>query len=246
MQLSWFLPRSVNKVPMDPIRVWFSLISGEAATPVKLVVEEWRRSGPAFLHPDILAVAAPDFKETVDLAYRQTLFTVGWPDSATFRIGIESIDPLAFPLPYGFEGDSHFGAVAVGLAQAVARAYPDHFRAGANHLLPVLQAVSLERVAVAAALDSEKGDFKPVGCIRTKLDSFCMLEVSRPAVCFISPTQNLTVDGGPLLDVPLQNDPDPYVSVNGHQALPLLRARDPIDVFVQLWRAEAGTFAGCL
>jgi hypothetical protein len=34
--------------------------------------------------------------------------------------------------------------------------------------------------------------------------------------------------------------------VNGHQALPLLRARDPIDVFVQLWKAEAGTFAGCL
>ena len=231
---------------MDPIRVWFSLISGEAATPVNLVVEEWPQSGPAFLHPDILAVAAPDFKETIDLAYRQTLFTLGWPDSATFRIGIESIDPLAFPLPYGFEGDSHFGAVAVGLAQAVARAYPDHFRAGAKHLLPVLQAVSLQRVAVAAALDSRKGDFKPVGCIRTKLDSFCMLEVSRPAVCFISPTQNLTVDGGPLLDVPLQNDPDPYVSVNGHQALPLLRARDPIDVFVQLWKAEAGTFAGCL
>ena len=231
---------------MDPIRVWFSLISGEAATPVNLVVEEWPESGPAFLHPDILAVAAPDFKETIDLAYRQTLFTLGWPDSATFRIGIESIDPLAFPLPYGFEGDSHFGAVAVGLAQAVARTYPDHFRSGAKHLLPVLQAVSLERVAVAAALDSKKGDFKPVGCIRTKLDSFCMLEVTRPVVCVISPTQDLTVDSGPPLEVPLHNDPEPYISVNGHQALPLLRARDPIDVFVQLWKAEAGTFAGCL
>jgi hypothetical protein len=136
--------------------------------------------------------------------------------------------------------------VAVGLAQAVARAYPDHFRAGAKHLLPVLQAVSLQRVAVAAALDSEKGDFKPVGCIRTKLDSFCMLEVSRPAVCVISPTQNLTVDSGPPLDVPQQNDPDPYVSENGHQALPLLSARDPIAAFVKLWEAQAKTFAGCL
>ena len=231
---------------MDPIRVWFSLISGEAATPVNLVVEEWPQSGPAFLHPDILAVAAPDFKETIDLAYRQTLFTLGWPDSATFRIGIESIDPLAFPLPYGFEGDSHFGAVAVGLAQAVARAYPDRFRVGAKHLLPVLQAVSLDRVAVAAALDSEKGDFKPVGCIRTKLDSFCMLEVSRPAVCVISPTQNLTVDSGPPLNAPRRKDPDPYVSANGHQALPLLSARDPIEAFEKLWAAQARTFAGCL
>lgn len=231
---------------MDPIRVWFSLITGEAATPLNLVVEEWPESGRAFLHPDILAVAAHDFKETVDQAYRQTLFTLGWPDSATFRINIKSIDPLAFPLPYGFEGNSHFGAVAVGLAQAVARAYPDHVRAGAKHLLPALQALSLERVAIAAALNSEKGDFSPVGSIRTKLDSFCMLEFSRPVVCVISPTQDLTVDSGLPLDVPLQNDPVPYVSVNGHQALPLLRARDPIDAFVQLWKAEAGTFAGCL
>ena len=148
---------------MDPIRVWFSLISGEAATPVNLVVEEWPQSGPAFLHPDILAVAAPDFKETIDLAYRQTLFTLGWPDSATFRIGIESIDPLAFPLPYGFEGDSHFGAVAVGLAQAVARAYPESLPCWRKAFAPSIAGGFFAKRCSCSGLGQREGRFQACG-----------------------------------------------------------------------------------
>jgi hypothetical protein len=158
-------------------------------------------------------------------------------------------------LPTPFHGDSHFGAVAIGLAQAVALTSSSRIRSGAQALLPILQSTSLERVAVSAAWNEQKCEFSPVGSMQSKLVGFCMpgLEPS-PAICVTATDQDeqderekkLNSAGEGKIELPLPRNAELNYPMNGRGLLRCLPVRDPIEAFHHLWEAQTRSLARCL
>ncbi len=238
------VPQAVG-VGSPLVRLWCGYYNG-AGTPLYLDVDVFPAEGDAILRPDIDAISRIDFKETIRLASRYVRWVIGWPENETFEIAFIPIAPDAYPRPGSFEGTSHFGAVTMGLAQAVARSHPQCARSGAQRLLHILDSVCLDRVAVCATFAEDAGDFKPVECIGNKLESFCLPEVPRPAVSVVALNEDLDKRCGRDYGYAPQKDPDFYHPQNSGEALPILRARDPIEAFLRLWDGQAGALVGRL
>jgi hypothetical protein len=206
--------------------------------------------GDAVLHPDIGAISDINFEKTVNLASRYVRWVIGWPSEESFQIALTPIAPESYPLPDSFRGESLFGALTMALTQAVARTHRDCVRSGTQRFLHIFESVRLDFVAVCAAFNNEDhggdenedhvGDFKPVGCIGNKLESFCLPEVPRPAVSVVARNQDLTKRCGPNHGYALQVDQNSYHPHNNSEPLPILRARDPIEAFLRLWDEQAG------
>ena len=229
-----------------PVRLWCSYFNG-AGTPLYLDVVRVAGSRPPTLDPRIARIATQKFTETVNLAFQSTLRVIGWPVGCTFRIDFEPVAPVAAPLPGRLDGGSHYGAVAIGLAQAVVRAEPDCLRYAARPLRPMLESVCLDWVAVSAAHDPDIDSFKPVGCMADKLESFCIPQVQHPAVCVVAMGQSLDARCTPPMgNAPEQGMSDRYIPLNREGFLPVLRAYDATDALLRLWEAQSKTLANYL
>jgi hypothetical protein len=227
-------------MPDFPVRLWCSyVLSSGSGVPLYLEIGKTGGGGPPSLDSTIATIANKAFTDTLDTAFQFISRAIGWPIRDSFRINFAAIAPGAAPLPPEFTGDSHFGAVAIGLAQAVARAEPDCLRYTVRPLRPILESVRLDRVAVSAAYDKEVDGFKPVNCIANKLDSFFLPQLhARPAVCVVAMGQDLNMRCGGADDAGKRSDPAPNI--------PILRAYDPVDALLKLWEAQSKSLASVL
>jgi hypothetical protein len=228
------------------VQLWVSYWLG-VGTPLFLILEDREAQkgvSPFELAPDIEGRATQPFQDAANQAYCQTVHTLGWPAHKSFVMSLKQIDD-AYPLPRRLDGDSLFGGVAIGLAQAVARAEPDCLRYPARQLLALFQGVCLTHVAVTAGCHPRTKGFAPVGCIRDKLDCFCQLDLTgRPAVCVVAAAQSLNGEDARCrksAGEPDQPDGEPavYTPHNGAGPLPLLAAYDAIDAYLKLFERQS-------
>jgi len=232
-------------MPDFPVRLWCGYFLG-AGTPLYLDID-LAGNNPVSLDPAIAAIAAPGFIATLDAAYLSTACTIGWPIRGFFRLNFVPIAPGAAPLPPAFRGGSVFGAVAIGLAQAVTRAEPSCLRYAVRPLRSVLESVRLDHVAVSADYAPNVESFAPVGCIADKLDSFFLPSLpERPAVCVVAMQQDLNARCGQAVNPPPQMDPFRFTPTNQRGFLPVLRAYDAVDALLKLWEAQSKTLANVL
>jgi hypothetical protein len=145
-------------------------------------------------------------------------------------------------LPVKLEGDSLFGAFALGLMQSVLRAEPECVLRKNVHLTEAVKATCLQRIAVTARWDSQIGRFGPVEDIEKKIEALAMLgrEMGeRCAACVLDEGQSF-----PHPDrVTREKKTEIYVSEDGGR-LALVRAYDPADAFAKLFELQARDVLG--
>lgn len=215
------------------VQLWCVAVDGGGGgTPARLVIRELQGPEPIVLSSDTEQRATRDFKEAIERARKLTQNHIGWPEKKSFEVSIDCADEMNLPLPKFLYGGSHFGAVVLGLFQAVALTAPECVPVHEPDFLRVLQSVCLESVAITACCD-EVGGFKPVGLLRQKLAGLSMPALSpRPAVCFLATGQNLETPEGPLPKV-----------FNG---LALREVSTPLSAFRKLWLVQTKSLARCL
>jgi hypothetical protein len=223
------------------VHIWSSVVQNpRVAPPVRL---EIRAIGtmdgrdPLVLRPGIRKKV--DYRATIQRAYEATSCNFGWPKSVGFEIGIDSIDPDALPLP-ALDGNSHYGALVLALAQAVALAEPECVRPNSATSLHVLRSVFLQSVAVETSCDKENPNtdsFKAVGMLPAKLAGFCMDGIkSPPAICLVSPHQDLKHKR-----IRNWKEQQSYVPGRRRCPLPIYRVNDVQEAFDLLWNAQIRT-----
>jgi hypothetical protein len=186
------------------------------------------------------------FLKALGRACEVTRRQFGWPQKVGFVIGIRSIDPEAFPLP-ALEGNSHYGALVLALAQAVALSEPECIKTGSATPLHILRSVFLQSVAVETACDDNnpnEDSFMAVGMLPAKLAGFCLHGIeSPPAICLVSPGQQLfppdRQDISERFDV--SKGQEKYVPGNGRTPLPIYRVDHVHEAFRLLWDAQIRT-----
>ena len=225
------------------VDIWSSVVeSVRVAPPVTVTVKAIEAVGAPLLDPNI-KWTEPSFVETISRAHKATCRHFGWPKNVGFIIGIRSIDPDALPLP-PLMGNSHYGALAMALAQAVALSEPECIKTGSATPVHILRSVFLQSVAVETACDDNnpnEDSFTSVGKLPQKLAGFCLHGIeSPPAICLVSPGQQLfppnRQDISERFDV--SKGQEKYVPRNGRPPLPIYRVDHVHEAFRLLWHAQ--------
>jgi hypothetical protein len=179
-----------------------------------------------------------EFLDSVMAAKLYAMCLLGWPKHCDFLWS----PILRGDLPGITEG-SMFGALAMVLMRSVvdlssARRSSDRHQTD-RWPVPLVRAVTLNRVAVSAKFDPNTGGFGAVGAMEQKLKELTALGHDSVAVVVVAEDQ--------VIALPTETRKGPWGlyhivsvdAVNPTRRLPVLKACDPVDAFEQLCALQA-------
>jgi hypothetical protein len=128
----------------------------------------------------------PDVLHSATLARWYTASVLGWPSGHDVTVKAVRFDGLTLPVA---RGPSLFGALCMGNMRLVATDRPNALHGWSACLAEKVRNTPLDRVAVTADYDVNRGIFKPVGAIKSKLGALARLGRDICALCIVAPGQ---------------------------------------------------------